>query len=158
VSVGARLAGAEDGVVTTLASAGENLGVAMRICEDLLALACTDPVTGRRPGRTFQEGDFSLAAISAVAQDRSLAARLVGEKEGAEWEALAKLIRLGPGMAAAARLCRQYAGVAKRVAANVTGADSALVTVCDLPVHWIELFDARTAPSDYGIFDVRLAS
>jgi geranylgeranyl reductase family protein len=136
--LGAHLAGADPAVLDTLRAAGESFGVAIQICEDILALTEDDPVTGRHPRNALEEGHFSLPILLAVAEDVHLAPLLVGEKESAEWDAIVDLIRQGKGLARAAEICERYAEQAKRTAIVVAGDDSPLAALYELPERCLE--------------------
>jgi menaquinone-9 beta-reductase len=133
VGLGARLAGAEETVINAYRALGESLGLAVQICEDILALVREDPVTGRRPRRVLEEGHFSLPILLALAEDSGLAPLLVGEKEGTELDEIVDRIRRGQGLARAAEICKQYAEQAKGAAVEVAGDDSPLAALCKLP-------------------------
>ena len=133
--MGARLAGAEAAAVNTLEAAGRKLGVSMQICEDILALAGPDPVTGCTPQRVLQEGRLTLPLILAVKAEPRLAARFVGERASADWDELLDAVRDGPGFARAAEVCERYARQAKDVAREIAHQDSPLARLCDLPTR-----------------------
>ncbi|HXB66428.1 MAG TPA: geranylgeranyl reductase family protein [Solirubrobacteraceae bacterium] len=131
-SLGTRLAGADPATLDALRAAGESLGVAMRVCEDILALARDDPVTGRHPRNTLEEGHFSLPVLLALEEDSHLAPLLTGERESAEWDEIVDLMKQGQGLARAAEVSRRYAEEAKRTATEVAGGDNPLIALCDL--------------------------
>jgi menaquinone-9 beta-reductase len=131
--LGARLAGADPAALDALRAAGESLGVALQICEDILALAGDDPVTGRHPRNALEEGHFSLPILLALAEDWHLAPLLVGEKESAEWDEIVDLVRQGQGLTRAAETCKRYAEQAKRTVVEVAGDGSPLTALCELP-------------------------
>ena len=138
-SLGARLAGADPAASNALRTAGESLGVAMQICEDILALAGDDPVTGRHPRNALEEGHFSLPVLLALEENSRLAPLLIGEKESAsEWDEIVDLIRQGQGLTRAAEIGKQYAEQAKKTAVEVAGDDSPLVALCGLPERCLE--------------------
>jgi heptaprenyl diphosphate synthase len=112
---------------------GESLGLAVQICEDILALVREDPMTGRRPRHVLEEGHFSLPILLALAEDPSLTALLTGEKEGMEWDRIVDRIRQGQGLIRAVEICKQYAGQAEGAAVEAAGNDSSLAALCKLP-------------------------
>jgi menaquinone-9 beta-reductase len=130
--LGAHLAGVDPAVLDTLRAAGESLGVAVQICEDILALTGDDPVTGRHPRNVLEEGYFSLPILLALAEDSHLAPLLVGKKESAEWDEIVDLIRQGQGLTRAAEICGRHAEQAKRAAIEVAGDNSPLAALCGL--------------------------
>jgi hypothetical protein len=136
--IGARLADADQGTLNALEAAGKRLGIAIHICEDILALARQDPVTGRRPRRVVEEGGVSLPILLAVAEDPQLASLLVDNKEGMGWDGVVDLIRRGSGLTQAAEMCGQYAEHAKDTVVTVAGDDSPLALLCDLPRRCLE--------------------
>jgi geranylgeranyl reductase family protein len=133
--IGARLSAADDSVTGALGAAGEDLGVAIQICEDIMALSRPDPVTGRQPRRALEEGDFTLPVIFALAEAPHLASLLVGSKSAAEWDELVAEIRQGQGMKRAAETCEEHATRAHEAIVKLVGSESPLVTVCDLPLR-----------------------
>jgi geranylgeranyl reductase family protein len=139
VGLGARLAGANSAAWGALRAAGESLGIAVRICEDILALAGDDPVTGRHPRHALEEGHFSLPVLLALADDSRLASLLVGKKESAEWDEVVNFIRQGQGLAQAAEICKQYAARAKKAVIAMAGGSSLLATLCKLPERRLAL-------------------
>ena len=78
----ARLAGTGDGHEGLLGRLGESLGIAVQGAEDTIAITRQDPVTGHRPWRMLEEGNFTLPVILAVAERPQLASLLIG-KQGA---------------------------------------------------------------------------
>jgi geranylgeranyl pyrophosphate synthase len=131
--IGASLANADQPTVNALGAAGASLGVAVQICEDILALTRTDPVTGWKPQRTLQEGMFGLPVILAANDEPRIASLLREAKEGQDWEGALDAIRQGEGVARARELCRRYAADAKAATVAATGKEGRLVEVCDLP-------------------------
>jgi geranylgeranyl reductase family protein len=130
---GAHLAGADPATLDAFRAAGESLGIAVQICEDILALAGDDPVTGRHPCNALQEGHFSLPVLLALMEDSRLAPLLVGEKERvAEWDEIVDLMRQGQGLTRAAEIGKRYADRAKTTAVEVAGDDSPLAALCGL--------------------------
>jgi geranylgeranyl reductase family protein len=131
--LGAYLAGADRAMLNALRVAGESLGLAVQICEDILALAGDDPATGRHPRNALEEGYYSLPILLALVEDPRLTSLLRGEKESAEWDEIGDLIRRGQGLAQAAEICKQYADQARRTAVEMAGDDSPLAMLCKLP-------------------------
>jgi geranylgeranyl reductase family protein len=131
VDFGARLAGADRASLGPLRAAGESLGLAVQICEDILALAGTDPVTGRRPRNALEEGHFSLPVL--LAEDPRLVPLLVDKKERADWDEIVDLIRRGQGLARAAEVCKRYAEQARKTVVEAGCANSPLTALCKLP-------------------------
>ena len=136
--LGAQLAGADPRLVGAFRSVGESLGLAVQICEDILALERDDPITGRHPRNVFEEGHCSLPIMLALEEDPSLADLVVGMRQGAEWDEVVELVRRGRGPRTAAEVCREYAEQAKMTAAGMVGGDSLLVALCGLPEHCLE--------------------
>jgi menaquinone-9 beta-reductase len=132
-SLGAHLAGVEPATLSALRTAGENLGLAVQICEDILALTTDDPATGCHPRNSLEQGHFSLPVLLALVEDPRLAPLLQGEKESTEWDETVNRIRQGHGPARAAQICRRYAEQAKRAAVKAAGDDSPLAALCELP-------------------------
>lgn len=130
VSAGAALA-----QVQALTAAGESLGIALQICEDILALMRADPITGRKPRRALEEGDFALPVIFAIEEQPELAGELVEGRDGADWEQMVEAIRKTRGPVRAAAECERYAAAAKVGMIETLGGDSALADICDLPVR-----------------------
>ncbi len=143
--LGAHLAGADSAAWDALRAAGESLGIAVQICEDILALAGDDPVTGRHPRNALEEGHFSLPVLLALADDSRLAPLLVGKKESAEWDEVVDFIRQGRGLARAAEICKQYAERAKKTVVEVAGYNSPLATLCKLPEQRLATTHLATA-------------
>lgn len=141
--MGALLAGADAEAVEALAWVGENLGIAVQACEDILALMREDPVTGRLPRRILEEGEFTLPVIYALEDDPGLAGRLVGAKDGAEWDALAGVIRQSAGMARAVAVCEEHAARAREKVIQAFGKECELAVVCDLPMECLEPLTAK---------------
>ncbi len=147
--IGATLAGVGESAVSVLSSAGEHLGIAVQICEDILALRREDPATGRPPRRALEQGDYTLPVIFALNDDADLAARLVGERDASEWDALVDSVRQGPGMTRAAAVCEQYAKRAKEMMAEIGGESSPLARLCDLPGQCLSPSGVEQAPERY---------
>jgi geranylgeranyl reductase family protein len=130
---GAHLAGADPATLDAFRAAGESLGIAVQICEDILALAGDDPVTGRHPRNALQEGHFSLPVLLALMEDSRLAPLLMREKERvAEWDEIVDLMRQGLGLTRAAEIGKRYADRAKTTAVEMAGDDSPLAALCGL--------------------------
>jgi geranylgeranyl reductase family protein len=134
-SFGAHLAGADSFALSTLRVAGESLGLAVQICEDILALAKDDPVTGRHPRNTLEEGYFSLPVLLALTEDPPVASLLIGNRGSVEWDEIVGRIRGGQGMIQAAGICRQYAEQAEKAAVAMGCDCSPLIALCKLPVE-----------------------
>jgi geranylgeranyl reductase family protein len=143
-SFGAHLAGADSSALSALRAAGESLGLAVQICEDILALAGDDPVTGRHPRNVLEEGHFSLPILLALTEDSRLAPLLVGEKEGVEWDEIIDVIRAGQGLARAAEICKQYAMRAAKMAAKAGFDNGPLTVLCELPERSLPPLDLVT--------------
>jgi menaquinone-9 beta-reductase len=131
--MGAHLAGAQSGLVGALGAAGESLGVAVQIAEDMLGLTRPDPVTGCQPWRSLAEGPFSLPVLFAVDDEPRMSSLLRGTKERHEWEHALDVVRQGEGFRRAREVCRRYAAGAKKATVSATGGESPVVEVCDLP-------------------------
>lgn len=129
--LGGRLAGADGAALDALRGAGEQLGVAMQICEDMLAMAADDPVTGRRPRHVLEEGHFSLSVL--LADDLKLVDLTQGERESAEWDGIVARVSEGAGPARAIEICLRYCEQARGELAVAGLADGPLAQLCDLP-------------------------
>lgn len=133
--LGAHLAGADPTALNALRAAGENLGIAVQVCEDILALAGDDPATGRHPRNSLEQGHFSLPVLLALAEDPHLTSLLPGNKEGAEWDEMVDRIWRGQGPAQAAQICKQYAEQAHRATVEAVGDHGPLAELCRLPAR-----------------------
>jgi heptaprenyl diphosphate synthase len=131
--IGARLAGADQRTVNSVGVAGERLGIAVHICEDILALERQDPMTGRRPARVVQESQVSLPLALAVAENSKRASLLARDKEDGRSDEVLKLITTGHGITRATEMCVHYARQATDAVVGVGGDDSPLAALCDLP-------------------------
>jgi menaquinone-9 beta-reductase len=159
---GARLAGAERAVEHALGSAGENLGIAVQICEDVLALTRDDAVTGRSPRAAFSEDRFSLPVVFGIAEPLDLAAVLAAEEKHAERDSVVDLITRGTGLMRAGELCGQYTESARAGVMESTCNNSSLLAICDLPTGRLPRAlrppEKRKAPSTSPDTALRLAS
>jgi geranylgeranyl reductase family protein len=130
---GARLAGADPAVLAALRVAGESLGIAVQICEDILALQGDDPITGRRPRHVLENGHFALPVLIALKEDSRLASHLAGKAENMTWNEIIERIREGQGLIQATKVCQQYIERAKEIAVEMTGDRDLLMALCELP-------------------------
>lgn len=142
--MGARLAGAKETTVDALGQAGEALGIALQIAEDILALARPDLVTGRQPWRVLMEDYLQMPVILAAEEEPQITSLLAGVKTRTEWEGLVDLVMSTGGMERAREMCREYADNAKNMAAKTAEQGTLLEALCDLPSHCLTLF---TEPS-----------
>ena len=160
--MGARLAGAEDDIVNGLEAFGESLGIALQICEDHLALARVDPATGSRPWRMLQEGDFRLPVILAIQRDPSIRSRLLGMRGPRGWDIAVRALADAQGLAEAQQICEQYAQDARALAVALSGEDSSLVKLCELPVECLVTLASsrpvKQVPAEHSVSSLSLAS
>jgi menaquinone-9 beta-reductase len=147
VKMGVRLAGARETIVDTLGQAGEALGVALQIAEDILSLTGPDPVTGRQPWRILMEGHYEVPVILAVEEEPRIASLLTSAKTRVEWEDAIDVIMNTGGVERASVICREYADSAKKIAVEIAGQGTPLEALCDLPSHCLTLL---TSPLPTG--------
>lgn len=133
--MGARLAGAHHPVEDSLCAAGESLGIATQICEDILVLRRPDPVMGGPPWRTLEQGRFGLPVLLAAEEDREIASLLIAAKARTEWERAIDLIMSGAGLARADEICREYTESTRKIAVEIAGRGTSLEALCDLPLR-----------------------
>lgn len=145
--LGARLAEAHDAVENSLCAAGENLGIAIQICEDILVLRRQDPVLGGPPWRTLEQGRFRLPVFLAAEEDQRAAALLIEANVRTDWESMIDLIISGESLARAGEMCREYVESAKKIAVEVAGLGTSLEAICDLPLRCLTLV-ATQLPED----------
>jgi Geranylgeranyl pyrophosphate synthase len=145
--MGARLAGAHHAVENSLCAAGESLGIANQICEDILVLRTQDPVMGGPPWRTLEQRRFGLPVLLAAEEDQQIASLLIAAKARTEWERVIDLIMSGEGLARAGKMCREYTASAKKIAVEVAGQGTSLEVLCDLPMRCLALC-ASPSPDD----------
>ncbi len=131
--MGARLAGASQIVENALCVAGESLGIATQICEDVLTLRRRDSVMGSAPWRILREGRFGLPVILAAESEPRVASLLVSANSREEWEAVIDLVVGGEGLGRAGTMCREYANRSKKIAVEITGHGAPLEALCDIP-------------------------
>ena len=141
--IGARRAGASQAVENALRVAGESLGIAVQICEDVLNVRRQDPVTGGTPWRILKEGRLGLPILLAVEEEQRIAALLDRTKPRAEWEDVIYMIVNSEGLARAGEICREYANRTKRIAVEIAGPGTPLEALCDLPARCVA---ALTSP------------
>jgi menaquinone-9 beta-reductase len=139
VKMGARLAGASETIVDTLDQAGEALGVALQIAEDILALTGPDPITGRQPWRILMEGHYEAPVILAVEEEPQISSLLTSAKTRAEWEDAIDMIMSTAGVERASEICREYADNAEKIVVEIAGQGTPLEALCDLPSHCLTL-------------------
>lgn len=130
--MGARLADAHQTVENSLCAAGESLGVAVQICEDILALRRQDPIMGGAPWRILKEGRFGLPVLLAAEEPR-IALLLVSAKTRADWEDVIEIIVSRGGLKRASEICRAYADSAQKMAVEIVGQGTPFQMLCDLP-------------------------
>jgi hypothetical protein len=135
--IGARRAGASQAVENALCAAGESLGIAVQICEDVLTLRRQDPVMGGAPWRILKEGRFGLPILLAVEEEQRVASLLASTKARAEWEDVIYMIVNGEGLARASEICREYANRSKRIVIEIAGRGTPLEALCDLPARCV---------------------
>jgi geranylgeranyl pyrophosphate synthase len=131
--MGAGLATRRDPVDSSLYVAGESIGIATRICEDIMAMTLGDPVTGQEPWRTLEESSFRLPVILAVDEDARIASLLRGKKARIEWESVLDVIRSGGGLRRASEACGRYTAEARGLAIESVGEGSPLTELFELP-------------------------
>ncbi len=137
--MGARLGGARQAVEHSLCTAGESLGIATQICEEILALRREDSVVGGLPWRTLEQGRFGLPVLLAAGEDQQIASLLITARTRTEWERAIDLTISGKGLALAGEICREYAESAKKRAVEVAGRGTPLEALCDLPLRCLAL-------------------
>lgn len=142
--IGARLSGASQAVENALCAAGESLGTAVQICEDVLILRRQDPVMGGAPWRTLREGRFGLPVLLAAEEEQRIASLLVRANTRAEWERVIDMIMNGEGLARAGKMCREYADSAKKIAVEIAGDGTPLEALCDLPSRCLAPLSAES--------------
>jgi menaquinone-9 beta-reductase len=133
--MGARLTGTRRAVENSLFVLGENLGIAIQICEDILVLRRQDPVIGGPPWRTLEQGRLGLPVFLAAEEDQRIARLLIEAKERTEWESVIDLIVDGEGLARAEETCRAYTESAKKLAVEIAGLGTPLEAISDLPLR-----------------------
>jgi geranylgeranyl pyrophosphate synthase len=131
--MGARLAGTSKAVEKALCAAGESLGIAVQICEDVLSLRRPDPVMGGAPWRILKEERFGLPVLLAGEEDQRITSLIASAKARAEWEGVINVIMDGEGLARAGEICREYVARTKRIAVEIAGHGTALEALCDVP-------------------------
>jgi geranylgeranyl reductase family protein len=141
--MGAHLAGAHH-MEDSLCAAGERLGIAIQVCEDILILRRQDPVIGGPAWRTLEQGHFGLPILLAAEEDQQIASLLIQAEARTEWERVIELTMNGEGLPRAGEVCREYAESAKRTAIEIAGRGTLLEALCDLPLNCLAL---RTSPS-----------
>jgi geranylgeranyl reductase family protein len=145
--MGAHLAGAHHAVEDSLRAAGESLGVATQVSEDILVLRGQDPVIGGPPWRTLEQGHFGLPVLLAAEEDQQIASLLIEAEGRTEWERVIELIMNGKGLARAGEICREYAESAKKITMEIAGQGTLLEALCDLPLRCLALY-ASPSPDD----------
>ncbi|HEX6468692.1 MAG TPA: polyprenyl synthetase family protein [Streptosporangiaceae bacterium] len=73
---GALLAGAPPHVVDTITSAGEKIGVAFQLSDDILDIASESEKSGKTPGTDLREGVHTLPVLHVLASSEGRDARL----------------------------------------------------------------------------------
>jgi geranylgeranyl reductase family protein len=131
--MGACLAGAQEAIIDALGQAGETLGIALQIAEDILSLTAPDPVTGRQPWRILMEGCFRMPVILAVEEEPRIVSLLAGAKTRTEWEDVTDIIMNTGAPERAGKVCREYAESAKKMISETAGRTTPLKVLCDLP-------------------------
>ena len=135
---GAMMAGADQGVVTTLAQFGERIGVAFQIADDIVDIVSESRESGKTPGTDLREGVPTLAALYVLEDDRaqdselrSLLTRALPDDEEHAW-ALAQL-RDHEALARARAEARRWADEARAALAPLPdiAATRALYELCD---------------------------
>jgi geranylgeranyl reductase family protein len=131
--MGACLADAEHRLVAAVGPVGESLGVAVQICEDVLALLRPDPVTGRQPHELIEQGDLRLPVLLALEEQPNIGPLLTGRKDRREWEGVVGVIRESGAVVRASEMCREHAESAKDLATMLYGGGNPLAELCNLP-------------------------
>jgi flavin-dependent dehydrogenase len=131
--IGARLAGSSKAVEETLCAAGESLGIAVQICEDVLSLRREDPVMGAAPWRILKERRLGLPVLLAVEEDQRTASLIASATTRAEWQRITDIIMDGDGLARAREMCREYIDHTKKIAVEIAGHGTPLEALSDLP-------------------------
>ncbi|MGB8021015.1 MAG: polyprenyl synthetase family protein [Candidatus Nanopelagicales bacterium] len=115
---GGLMSGAPEGVVETLATYGERIGVAFQLADDLVDLASERTQSGKTPGTDLREGVATLAVLFARQSNASEDARLLELTSGpirdnAEHAEALALIRAHPAMDQARAEARRWADEAR---------------------------------------------
>jgi heptaprenyl diphosphate synthase len=119
---GAHYAGVESGVVDSLRTYGEQIGVAFQLSDDILDIASSRTESGKTPGTDLREGIPTLPVLYALQSSddprlRELVTRpLVDDDEHAE---ALRLLRASPAMGQARATLRSYAETARRTLAGL---------------------------------------
>jgi menaquinone-9 beta-reductase len=132
--MGARLGDAHGTVEGSLCAVGENLGIAIQICEDILVLRRQDPVMGGPPWRTLEQGRFGLPVLLAAEEDQKIVSLLIAAKGRTEWQRAFDLIVSGEALVRAGEMCREYAESAIKMAVAIAGKGTSLEALCVLPL------------------------
>jgi heptaprenyl diphosphate synthase len=133
--LGALMADADPGVVETLASYGETIGVAFQLSDDLIDVLSDTGQSGKTPGTDLREGVATLPVLLArAAGDEALLAVLEADlsTDEALREAL-QVLRAHPVMDAARAQLQAHVDEARRVAGALPAgpAQEALVALAD---------------------------
>lgn len=120
-ALGGLAAGLDEAGVDALASYGEPLGVAAKICEDSTALVPALTQSPGRAGDAIARGVYSLPVAYALEEDSSLARSLGGRIKDDDLEGILERVRAAGGITRAATHCRRVSGEA---VAALEGLDS----------------------------------
>jgi geranylgeranyl reductase family protein len=148
--MGAHLGRADAATVHRLGSAGEKIGVAVQICEDVLALSRQDPITGRQPWRALQEGGPLLPVMLAIEAEPRILSLLLQAKTREHYENALDVISRGEGFSRAEAMCRRQLERAKEIIDSAAGREAPLLHVCDVPIRCLSSFArarARQGPA-----------
>jgi hypothetical protein len=150
--MGACLADADELVLHAIGAAGESLGIAAQICEDVLALLRPDPVTGHEPYELVEQGDFRLPVLLAIETQPQITSLLAGPKDRSEWEGVVDVIGQSDAPARAGEMCRIHAQRANDLAGAFAGNGAPLAELCDLPPHCLSAHSElpRTYPAPHA--------
>ena len=103
--IGGYLGGADEAEVTRLERYGEAVGMAFQIADDILDLVADAERTGKTPGSDLRQGVYTLPAIYALEEDRSLAEALRAGPDAHEIPRLVERIRASGAIDAALAEC-----------------------------------------------------
>jgi heptaprenyl diphosphate synthase len=117
-ALGAELAGAEPGKVSSLSAYGRELGLAFQLSDDLLDLVAGDEVLGKTAGNDLRHGVYTLPVIYALQTEPELADTLSRTLDEEELEDVVKAIVRTGGVDRALEDCRRHSEAAQRLSTS----------------------------------------